>query len=383
MESLSDEQKIIFNKYLNKENIFITGPGGTGKSYLIKIITKHAEENKKKIKVCALTGCAAILLKCKATTLHSFAGIGLANKPIDEVVRYVLDNKNKAKNWKNIDILIIDEVSMLSLKLLLILDSIAKKIYNNDKPFGGIQVIFTGDFYQLPPVNTNDQDKEASMFCFEHKLWYQIFPKENQIKLKSIFRQNNKAFIKALNYIRRGIITKSTLSLLESRIRTSEEIDAIKKEKILTILSPIKKDVENINKYSFENLITEQVYNYKIKYVETTTNTKNDSNDIVNAVTNLSDDFEKLFQKSAPFTKFEYDFLINNIMAEKEISLKIGTYVMCIANIDLQSEYQIANGSQGKVVGFRNNLPLVKFNNIPHAVLVNYYTCHACICIFI
>ena len=89
-------KELIYNKYLNRK-YFITGPGGTGKSYLIKKITKHAEDNKK-IKVCKnLTGYSAILLKCKATTLHSFAGIGLANKPINDVVRYVLDNKNKAK----------------------------------------------------------------------------------------------------------------------------------------------------------------------------------------------------------------------------------------------------------------------------------------------
>ena len=126
IDTLSLEQEIIFKKYLNGENIFITGPGGTGKSHLIKAIYYDSENKGKKIKVCALTGCAAILLKCKATTLHSFAGIGLANKSIEEVIRYVLDNKQKHKNWKGIDILIIDEVSMLSLKLLLIIDQIAR-----------------------------------------------------------------------------------------------------------------------------------------------------------------------------------------------------------------------------------------------------------------
>ena len=128
--------------------------------------------------------------------------------------------------------LIIDEVSMLSLKLLLILDEIGRKIYNNhDKPFGGLQVIFTGDFYQLPPVCTNDDDKEGSMFCFQNELWNQIFPKENQICLTNIFRQNDAKLIKALNYIRKGKITKSTLELLESRVKTTEEINKIKKLK--------------------------------------------------------------------------------------------------------------------------------------------------------
>ena len=76
--NLDIEQQKAYNKYINKENIFITGPGGTGKTYLIKHIAEHAKKSKKQIKICALTGCAAILLECGATTLHRFAGIGLS-----------------------------------------------------------------------------------------------------------------------------------------------------------------------------------------------------------------------------------------------------------------------------------------------------------------
>ena len=386
ISSLNEDQKIIYEKYLKGENLFITGPGGTGKSHLIKVIYNDATIKNKKIKICALTGCAAILLKCKATTLHSFAGIGLANKSIDIIIKNVLDNKNKFKNWKGLELLIIDEVSMLSLKLLLIINKLAKKIYNRpDLPFGGLQIIFTGDFYQLPPVNTNDEDKEASMFCFEHPIWNELFTKENQISLKTIFRQNEKELIKALNYIRKGKITKSTLALLESRIRTQEQIEEIKKEKVLTILSPIKRDVDNINKISFENLESSLLnYNYKIKYVENSDSDKDskaieinsygNTQNIKTNIDNLSDNFEELLKKSNLHTKIEYEFLANNIMAEKELNLKIGTHVMCIANIDLQSENQIANGSQGIIVGFNNNLPVVKFNNIAKPIIIGYYT---------
>ena len=90
MDSLSDEQKICFQKYLNNENIFITGPGGSGKSFLIKLIVSDAESKNKEIKVCALTGSAAVLLKCKATTLHMFSGIGIATKKNNEITRDVL-----------------------------------------------------------------------------------------------------------------------------------------------------------------------------------------------------------------------------------------------------------------------------------------------------
>ena len=382
---LSEEQSHIFQKYLNGENIFVTGPGGTGKSFLIRKIAEHAENLGIKYKVCALTGCAAILLKSKATTLHSFAGIGLANKSIEEVVRSVLDNKLKTKNWRKLKLLIIDEVSMLSLKLLLIIDQLGRRIHNKfDEPFGGIQLIFTGDFYQLPPVNTNDEDKEASMFCFEHPLWNKIFERENQISLKTIFRQNEERLLKALSYIRKGKITKSTLALLENRIKTPEEIYEIKKEKVLTILSPIKKEVETINKVSYANLPTDvESHNYKLKWIDTeksdtkiieikTIDTK--TTDKKMDIDNLCENFEELFKKSSGFAKFEYEFLANNIMAEKEIELKIGTHVMCIANVDLQSHNPIANGSQGIVVGFSDGLPLVKFNTISYPLVVGYFT---------
>ena len=137
MTTFSNEQVICFEKYLNGENIFITGPGGTGKSFLIKKIVSHAEENHKNIKVCALTGCAAILLECKATTLHMFSGIGLANKKNSDIIEELFTTKrHKLKNWRNLEILIVDEVSMMSLKILLLLDLIAKKFYKKNKPFG-------------------------------------------------------------------------------------------------------------------------------------------------------------------------------------------------------------------------------------------------------
>ena len=107
-DNFSIQQSLIFNKYISGENIFITGPGGTGKTYLIKRIVSHAKENNKAFKVAALTGCAAILLECNATTLHAFAGIGLASGSIQQVVDRVIKNHHKKLNWQKIDLLIVD-----------------------------------------------------------------------------------------------------------------------------------------------------------------------------------------------------------------------------------------------------------------------------------
>ena len=115
---LSYEQQLAFDKYVKGHNIFITGPGGAGKSVLIKKIQQHAQEEQgKSVAVCALTGCAAILLDCGARTVHSWAGIGIANGPNTEIINRVMKSAFKKRNWYETDILIVDEVSMMSQKM--------------------------------------------------------------------------------------------------------------------------------------------------------------------------------------------------------------------------------------------------------------------------
>ena len=365
MNTLNSEQSIIFEKYKNGENVFITGPAGSGKSFLIKTIVNYSEENNRKIQVCALTGCASILLNCKATTLHRFAGIGLANKNIEDVLNDVFKKKYKLKNWYHLKCLIIDEVSMMSLKILLILDKIGRKLYNKpDIPFGGLQLIFSGDFYQLPPIKSNDTEKEASMFCFEHALWHEIFPISNQIILKSIFRQDEVEFLKVLKYVRRGRITPTTKETLEKRVFSVEEIDKLRQENVITIISPYKKDTDNINALEYKKLSDDvEKRQYAIKYLKGSKKSE----------LTVESEMYKLVINSNTSLKNDYEFLANNIMAYKTLELKIGTHVMCIANISLDNDIQIANGSQGIVVGFNNYLPLVKFNNIIEPILINYY----------
>ena len=372
MATYSAEQQLCLDKYLKGENMFITGPGGTGKSFLIKNIVADAEEKKKIIKVCALTGCAAILLQCKATTLHMFSGIGLASKKNVEIVEELFTKKrHKLKNWRGLEILIIDEVSMMSLKILLLLDLIARKFYKKNVPFGGLQVIFTGDFYQLSPVfsNYNEKEKEEGMYCFQHELWDQLFAKENQIVLKTIYRQNDELLLKVLKYVRKGQISPSTKAILASRIFNDEDLDLIKKEKVLTILSPIKRDVEHINAKEYLKLDsseTEIVHN--LFYVDLSAK-NNDNTQGKNGVYMF-----ELLLKSNEHLKREYDFLAANIIAEKCLKLKIGTHVMCVVNINVCGELHIANGSQGIIVGFNeDNLPYVKFNNSKEPFLIDYY----------
>ena len=333
---LSPEQDIVFNKYLKGENIFITGVGGTGKTSLIQYISENAKENNKKYQVCAMTGCAAVLLNCSANTLHSWAGIGLARGTIDEVVNRVVKSKFRRKNWNAIEILVIDEVSMLSEKLFIILDLIAKKIKKNTKPFGGIQVIFAGDFHQLPPIGEED-DIQSKNFCFESAIWNTVFP--NQIELKNLFRQKDPVYKKILQEIRDGKIKKSSINKLNEYIRKPDNNLLIKPP----ILLSKRKSAEQINFTEINKLHNDEKKYILQDYIDIEDNVKNKINP-----KEIND---------------ELNYLKNNILAEKELLLKIGTQVMCIANIDIEGTNAIVNGSQGIIIDFKQGYPLIKFNN--------------------
>jgi ATP-dependent DNA helicase PIF1 len=342
---LQDEQKLIFDKYVAGDNIFITGPGGTGKTHLIKSIVAHAKENSKSYKVCALTGCAAILLMCGATTLHAFAGIGLATGSINQVVDRVINNRYKKANWQKLNILIVDEVSMLSLKLFMILDLIGRRAKKNrDVPFGGIQVIFSGDFYQLPPVG-DEQEPETVQFCFETPLWNETFKLQNQIQMTTMFRQTDPKYIKILNGLRVGKITNTTISTLKGRVKKYEN------DIRPTILLPRRCDADVINYKELVKLdiATEKIFTVATVPDEDLTLTKEQ---IVNLT--LFTDKER---------EYEVNYLMNNILPEKEIKLRIGAIVMCIANLNMDGETPIVNGSQGIITEFIDNYPKVLFDN--------------------
>ena len=357
--NLSPEQELALQKYKEGKNIFLTGPGGSGKTELIRRMVKISQEQNKRLQVCALTGCAAILLQCKAKTIHSFAGIGLANGTVDEVIRKVIANKYKTKNWTNVDILIIDEVSMMSSKLFDILDYVGRRTRKRlDKPFGGIQVVFSGDFYQLPPVGTYGQ-ADTSAFCFESENWTKTF--DAIILLKTIFRQRDPDYTTILNQIRVGKLYKSSYEKLLEHVNkpfpntgagagagagTTQTFKP-------TILLPRRKDAELINAQELEKLTGES----KIYRISQSVVVPQGASAIASASTYTNFSAE---QKDS-----EYTFLASNIMADKEIVLKIGARVMCIANIDMESSEQVVNGSQGVVVGFIGELPLVQFNNGP------------------
>jgi ATP-dependent DNA helicase PIF1 len=352
--ALSETQQEIFDYYKSGQNVFVTGPGGCGKSYLLKHIIRDAYEQNKKISICAMTGCAAILLGCGAKTVHSWAGIGIAKGEDDVIITRIMTNKYKKQSWKSTQILILDEVSMMSKRMFELLDQIGKRVRNSSKPFGGIQLVFSGDFYQLPPVNKHIRNVDETSFCFESPLWSETF--DAQVLLDEVFRQTDKTYINVLHQIRTGKLYKEDVLLLRTRLIKNLGINdkniihnGVKPVKLL----PTKSKAQQINNFEITNIQNDEIrLVYKTKYEP-------------------SEEIIAHPSYKRPTTKqleMEETFIVGNSLFDKELTLKKGAQVMCIANIDLESG--ICNGSTGIIIDFRvdntstkSQHPIVKFSN--------------------
>lgn len=186
---LSEEQQHVLTLVIEKKkSVFFTGSAGTGKSVLMREIIsslrKKFVREPDRVAVTASTGLAAC--NVGGVTLHSFAGIGLGKDDVPELVRKIKRNQKAKHRWMRTKILVVDEVSMVDGEMFDKLEAIARQIRNNARPFGGIQLVITGDFFQLPPVP--DYNKVAK-FAFDAATWKTSI--EHTIGLHHVFRQRD------------------------------------------------------------------------------------------------------------------------------------------------------------------------------------------------
>jgi len=198
MDALNEEQRRAADTVLEGSSCFITGPGGVGKSFLLQTLHNVYAASKKTLAITAMTGCAALLIGPYAKTLHSWAGIGLGRGNPEVIIEAIVKDGKRKKRWRQTDCLIIDEVSMLTPALMDLLDLVGRRIRKIDKPFGGLQMVFVGDFYQLPPVSKEISGSTAP-FAFMRPLW-----PTTTIQLTQILRQKDPLFQQILNEARTG-----------------------------------------------------------------------------------------------------------------------------------------------------------------------------------
>ncbi len=314
-------QKTAYRLIKDGYNVFITGSSGTGKSSIIKKIVKDNKSNcySKNIVVTSTTGASAIIIG--GVTIHSYLGIGLGKDEIYKLYKKIIKRKWIMKRWLDIEILIIDEVSMLSHLLFDKIEELARLIRDSEEPFGGIQLVITGDWCQLPCVNS---DK----FCFEAKSWDRCIQKV--VYLEKIIRQNNIEFQRCLNKIRVGNIDEEVIKILESRIGKKLEND----NNILpTKLFSLRSNVSYINDIELDKLAVDgrQFNEYKTQIrILDDSNRKTMEN----------------FQRQSKITP---------------IQLCVGAQVMLSINLDFENK--LINGSRGIVTKFVGDLPSVKFIN--------------------
>lgn len=188
--SLSSEQQHVIDLVIkNSQSVFFTGPAGTGKSVLMRAIIaelrKKWARDPERLSVTASTGLAACNIG--GQTLHSFAGIGLGKEDVPTLVKKIRRNAKAKNRWLRTKVLIIDEVSMVDGDLFDKLSEIARTIRKNGRPFGGIQLVITGDFFQLPPVPENG--KKEAKFAFDAATWNTVI--DHTIGLTQVFRQKD------------------------------------------------------------------------------------------------------------------------------------------------------------------------------------------------
>ncbi|KAJ3554091.1 hypothetical protein NM688_g3284 [Phlebia brevispora] len=309
--TLNEEQVKVLRMVVDEEkSVFFTGAAGTGKSLLLRAIisTLRRKYSKKPelISITASTGMAASNIG--GTTIHAWGAITPGMHNIDKLISYIKTCKPAHQRWKTTKVLVIDEVSMVDGHLFDTLAKLAVELRKKtDLPFGGIQLVVTGDFFQLPPVT---KGKTEPFFAFQSQAWKTCI--QNVISLKQVFRQSDNHFVDLLNQMRQGEITPDAKKVFISLSRPLTFNDGI----LPTELFPLRSEVDRANAAR------------------------------LTALPGSSIKYEARDSGAAPLEKRAK--LLDNMVAQKLLELKIDAQVMLVKNMD----ETLVNGSVGKILGF-------------------------------
>lgn len=328
------------NENLNKitelinqgENLFITGYAGTGKSYILNKLKKKFQ-----IDVTSTTGLAAV--NVQGQTIHSWAGVGICNRPVKDVVEKILQKTKLKKQIAECKILAIDEISMLDARTFDYIDEVLRNLRDESKSFGGIQVLLFGDFFQLPPV-----EKESG-FCFNSKAWQALDLKT--IFLEKIYRQSDEKFIKSLNNLRLNQLTQEDIRLFYDR-----EVNYNTYESDILHIFSTNKEADNYNTFKF-NSVQKPLYVF------------NSADKIHRKRTIIDVDKNNLDDRLTKFDLMTLDMFDKSCKAPSALELKEGCKVMLLKNLNFNKG--LINGACGTVLELKKDeneeYILVQFDN--------------------
>lgn len=295
-------------------NVFLTGSAGAGKTYVLNQYIQYLKEHKVPVAVTASTGIAATHMN--GMTIHSWAGIGIR----EHLSLQHLSNLKKRKYFRDkmdkVKVLVIDEISMLHRNQLDLVNQVLKFFKENELAFGGVQVVFSGDFFQLPPIG-NEWETAREKFAFMSTAWLEAEPVI--CYLTEQHRQESNELNMILNEIRQGNVSENSISLLETRLEFHPD-EGEQETKLFTHNS----DVDRINKMYLEQI----------------------------------GGASKVFKAETKGNEVLVDVLKKSVLAMENLELRRGAQVMFVKN---NYEVGYVNGTMGRVTGFNSEgNPLVK-----------------------
>lgn len=307
------------------ESVFLTGPPGSGKTYVLNQFIQLAKKAGKRVAVTASTGIAATHIA--GTTIHSWSGLGIRDEVSERDEKWLKENDRLIKRYNNIDVLVIDEVSMIHGKRLDMVNQVTKWLRDSEEPFGGLQVILTGDLFQLPPINRGDQKID---FVHMSQAWQELNPRV--CYLTEQHRQAADPLLDLLQAMREGDVAEAHFASLSERLGLEVPADIT-----ITKLYSHNQDVEHINDSHLQAIAQEA----------------------------------KTFVMETYGTQAKVEQLAKSVLAPEVLVLKVGAEVMFVANNFADG---FANGSRGRVVDFKDGKPVVELQRNRRRITVDLHS---------
>jgi hypothetical protein len=291
------------------KNVFLTGSAGSGKTYTLNQYIHYLRARRVPVAVTASTGIAATHMN--GITIHSWSGIGIKDELTERDLSNLARKQFLADRLKDTAVLIIDEISMLHAKQLNLVNQVLKHVRKNDNPFGGIQVVVAGDFFQLPPIGSKGESNRDK-FAFMSEAWldagFRICYLSEQHRQKSEAADGGLDLDDILNQIRRQDVSFEAIAALENTF--DQNVD-IKRTRLYT-----------------HNLNVNKINDKELAALEGET---------------------RRFEASSVGESKLVDTLKKTVRTQDELILKVGAKVMFIKN---NNELGVSNGTMGELIGF-------------------------------